>query len=52
MKSGIGTHQIIISLSELTFIFRPYSREKAVWPVSGLKRNKFWPSVSRVDDGV
>ncbi|KAK4687617.1 glycine dehydrogenase, partial [Tremellales sp. Uapishka_1] len=29
---------------------RPYSRSKAVWPVKNLKKNKFWPSVSRVDD--
>lgn len=31
--------------------YRPYSRQKAVYPVPGLKRSKFWPSVSRVDDG-
>lgn len=30
---------------------RPYSREKAVYPVSALRKSKFWPSVSRVDDG-
>lgn len=30
---------------------KPYSREKAVFPVPGLKKSKFWPSVSRVDDG-
>jgi glycine dehydrogenase len=29
---------------------RPYSREKAVFPVPELRFNKFWPSVSRVDD--
>lgn len=29
---------------------RPYSREKAAYPVAGLKERKFWPSVSRVDD--
>ncbi len=29
---------------------RPYSREKAVFPLPHLKFNKFWPSVSRVDD--
>jgi len=29
---------------------RPYSREKAVFPVAELRFNKFWPSVSRVDD--
>jgi glycine dehydrogenase len=32
-------------------MFRPYSREKAVFPVSTLRKSKFWPSVSRVDDG-
>lgn len=29
---------------------RPYSREKAVFPVARLRFNKFWPAVSRVDD--
>ncbi|PJF17053.1 hypothetical protein PSACC_03117 [Paramicrosporidium saccamoebae] len=29
---------------------RPYSREKAAFPVDSLRRNKFWPSVSRLDD--
>jgi len=29
---------------------RPYSREKAVFPLDYLRFNKFWPSVSRVDD--
>ncbi|WFD44750.1 glycine dehydrogenase (aminomethyl-transferring) [Malassezia psittaci] len=29
---------------------RPYSRERAAYPVAGLRRNKFWPSVSRIDD--
>jgi glycine dehydrogenase len=28
----------------------PYSVEKAVFPVDQLRYNKFWPSVSRVDD--
>jgi glycine dehydrogenase len=31
---------------------RPYSKEKAVFPVKELRKNKFWPSVSRVDDGM
>ncbi|WRT65618.1 glycine dehydrogenase [Kwoniella shivajii] len=31
---------------------RPYSREKAVFPVSSLRRNKFWPTVGRVDDAA
>lgn len=29
---------------------RPYSRGKAVFPMDHLRFNKFWPSVSRVDD--
>lgn len=29
---------------------KPYSREKAVFPVARLRFNKFWPAVSRVDD--
>lgn len=29
---------------------RSYSREKAVFPIDDLRMNKFWPSVSRVDD--
>ncbi|KAJ8330202.1 glycine decarboxylase subunit P [Batrachochytrium dendrobatidis] len=29
---------------------RTYSRETAAYPVPGLKKRKFWPSVSRVDD--
>jgi glycine dehydrogenase len=28
---------------------RPYSREKAAFPLAQLRFNKFWPSVSRVD---
>ncbi len=29
---------------------RPYSREEAVFPLSWVKANKFWPSVNRIDD--
>ena len=29
---------------------RPYSLEKAIFPLEHLRYNKFWPSVSRVDD--
>ncbi|MCC5921835.1 MAG: aminomethyl-transferring glycine dehydrogenase [Cyclobacteriaceae bacterium] len=29
---------------------RPYTRQKAAYPLAYLKSNKFWPSVSRVDD--
>lgn len=28
----------------------PYSRERAVFPVSTLERDKFWPLVARLDD--
>ncbi|HEY8400610.1 MAG TPA: aminomethyl-transferring glycine dehydrogenase [Cytophagaceae bacterium] len=28
----------------------PYSREKAVYPLSWVKANKFWPSVRRIDN--
>ncbi|ODN97407.1 glycine dehydrogenase [Cryptococcus wingfieldii CBS 7118] len=31
---------------------KPYSREKAVFPVKSLRRNKFWPSVGRLDDAA
>ncbi|KAJ2591665.1 glycine decarboxylase subunit P [Coemansia sp. RSA 1722] len=29
---------------------RPYSRQRAAYPLPHLKERKFWPSVSRVDD--
>ena len=29
---------------------RPYSREKAAFPVADLRKKKFWPTVSRLDD--
>ncbi|MEH6650120.1 MAG: aminomethyl-transferring glycine dehydrogenase [Motiliproteus sp.] len=29
---------------------RPYSREQAVFPVAGLKHNKFWPTSNRIDN--
>lgn len=29
---------------------KPYSREKAAYPVPNLKHRKFWPTVSRIDD--
>jgi glycine dehydrogenase len=29
---------------------RPYTREKAAYPLPWLKEKKFWPSVARVDD--
>jgi len=29
---------------------KPYTREKAVYPVPSLYKNKYWPSVARIDD--
>jgi glycine dehydrogenase len=29
---------------------RPYSRQKAVYPLKWIAENKFWPPVSRIDD--
>ena len=29
----------------------PYSRELAAYPLEWIRENKFWPAVSRVDDG-
>lgn len=29
---------------------RPYSRTKAVFPMDNLKEDKYWPTVSRIDD--
>jgi glycine dehydrogenase len=31
--------------------FRPYSRERASFPLPWLREKKLWPSVSRIDDG-
>lgn len=30
---------------------RPYTREQAAYPLSWLKEKKFWPTVTRLDDG-
>ena len=37
----------IITADVWTF---PYSRQKAAYPLPYLKSNKFWPSVSRIDN--
>ena len=29
---------------------RPYSREKAAYPIGFVRENKFWPAVARVDN--
>lgn len=31
---------------------RPYTREQAAYPLEWLKEKKFWPSVTRLDDGT
>jgi glycine dehydrogenase len=31
---------------------RPYSREQAAYPLPWLREKKFWPTVSRIDDGT
>jgi glycine dehydrogenase len=28
----------------------PYTREEAAYPLPGLRRNKYWPPVARVDN--
>ncbi len=30
---------------------KPYSRQKAAFPLKWIKDNKFWPAISRIDDG-
>jgi glycine dehydrogenase len=30
---------------------RPYTREQAAYPLPYLKEKKFWPTVTRLDDG-
>ena len=34
-----------------TIYIRPYSRERAAFPLRWLREKKLWPSVSRIDDG-
>ncbi len=31
---------------------RPYTREQAAYPLPWLRETKFWPTVSRIDDGA
>lgn len=40
--------QDVVTANEWT---RPYDREKAAFPIDWIRDNKFWPSVSRIDDG-
>jgi glycine dehydrogenase len=46
LKNAPHTAQMVISDNWLY----PYSREKAAYPVHWTRLNKFWPSVSRVDN--
>jgi glycine dehydrogenase len=41
--------QLAISADQWT---RPYSREKAAFPLDYVKQNKFWPAVARVNNTV
>jgi len=45
LKNAPHTQAVVIS-SDWN---RPYSREKAVFPLEYVKANKFWPSVSRIN---
>jgi len=46
IKNAPHTAKLIISDN----YDKPYSREKAVYPLHWIKANKFWPSVARVDN--
>ncbi|MBL7916856.1 MAG: aminomethyl-transferring glycine dehydrogenase, partial [Bacteroidia bacterium] len=46
IKNAPHTAKLIISDS----YDKPYSREKAVYPLKWVKANKFWPSVAKVDN--
>ncbi len=46
LKHAPHTAQVV-SASEWT---RAYSRERAAYPVPGLRARKFWPAVSRIDN--
>lgn len=30
---------------------RPYSKDEAAYPLANLRKKKFWPTVTRIDDG-
>lgn len=46
IKNAPHTAKLIISDN----YDKPYSREKAVYPLKWVRENKFWPSVARVDN--
>lgn len=31
---------------------RPYTKDQAAYPLPNLRKNKFWPTVTRIDDGT
>jgi glycine dehydrogenase len=46
LKNAPHTQRVLLEGDWL----RPYSREKAAFPLPHLRFNKFWPAISRVDD--
>lgn len=49
---SVCTSGFLIHISNRQIICSPYERETAVYPLPYLRDRKFWPSVSRVDDGT
>ena len=47
LKNAPHTQEVVVSDSW----DRPYGREKAAFPLTWIRENKFWPTVSRIDDG-
>jgi glycine dehydrogenase len=41
----------LLTLSEQDWN-KPYSKELAAYPLPNLRKSKFWPTVTRVDDGT
>lgn len=46
LKNAPHTQEVVISDAWN----RPYAREKAAFPLHWIRSNKFWPTVSRIDD--
>ena len=49
--NGTGKPVYLTSFIALIPLCSPYSRETAVYPLPYLRERKFWPSISRIDDG-
>lgn len=47
LKNAPHTQEVVIADNWS----RPYAREKAAFPLTWIRENKFWPTVSRIDDG-